>query len=58
MEILGKTIKNLSQDSQSPGQDFNPEPSKYEAGVLTNPPRHSDFRPEIGVVCVWYREFS
>jgi len=34
-ERLKKTIKNLSQDSQSTGLDLNPEPPKYEAGVLT-----------------------
>jgi hypothetical protein len=30
-----KTIKNLSQDSRSPGRDLNPGPPEYEAGVLT-----------------------
>jgi hypothetical protein len=27
--------KNLSQDSRSPGQDLNPGPPEYGAGVLT-----------------------
>jgi hypothetical protein len=31
---MRKTKKNLSQDSQSSGEDLNPGPPKYE-GVLT-----------------------
>jgi hypothetical protein len=41
LEGLRKTTKNLSQDSQSLGQDLNPGPPKYNAGVLTTQPRHS-----------------
>jgi hypothetical protein len=33
LEGLTKTIKNLSQDSQSQGQDLNPEPPEYKAGL-------------------------
>jgi hypothetical protein len=33
-------MRNLSQHSRSQGQDLNPWPSKYEAGVLTALPRH------------------
>jgi len=32
---LEKTTKNLSQNSRSPGQDLNPGPFQYEAGVLS-----------------------
>jgi hypothetical protein len=35
MEVLSKTTKILSQDSQSVGRDLNPEPPEYEARVLT-----------------------
>jgi hypothetical protein len=31
----GEGHENISQDSRSPGQDLNPEPPEYEAGVLT-----------------------
>jgi hypothetical protein len=41
LENLRKTMKNLSQDSRSPGQDLDPGPPKYEAGVLTTRPRRS-----------------
>jgi hypothetical protein len=34
---LRKTAKTC-QDSQSPGQDLNPGPPEYEAGVLTTQP--------------------
>jgi hypothetical protein len=34
LEGVRKTTKNLSQDNRSPGQDLNPGPSEYEAGVL------------------------
>jgi hypothetical protein len=34
-------MTNLSQDSQSPGQDFNLGPPGYKAGVLTTRPRCS-----------------
>jgi hypothetical protein len=30
-----KKHKNLSQNSQSPDQEFNLKPPEYEAGVLT-----------------------
>lgn len=33
-----KSHENLSQDSQCLGQDLNPGPRKYEAGVLTTLP--------------------
>jgi hypothetical protein len=35
VEGLRKTMKNLSQDSRSPGRDLNPGHPEYEAGVLT-----------------------
>jgi hypothetical protein len=35
LEVLRKTVKNLSQDSRSPGWDINSGPPDYEAGVLT-----------------------
>jgi hypothetical protein len=35
LEGLRKIIRNLSQDSCSPGQDLKPGPPEYEAGVLT-----------------------
>jgi hypothetical protein len=35
LEGLRKAIIKISQDSQSPGQDLNSGPLKYEAGVLT-----------------------
>jgi hypothetical protein len=40
-EELWKTTTNLSQNSLSPGRDFNPGPPEYEAGVLTTRPRRS-----------------
>jgi hypothetical protein len=33
--------ETISQDSQSPGRDLNPEAPEYEAGVLTTRPRRS-----------------
>jgi hypothetical protein len=41
LEGLRKTMKNLSQDSRSPGRDLNPGPLEYEAGVVTTRPRRS-----------------
>jgi hypothetical protein len=35
LEGLSKSMKNLCQDSWSPGLDLNPGPPEYEAGVLT-----------------------
>jgi hypothetical protein len=35
LEGLRKTVKNLSQDSQSPGYNLNPALPVYEAGGLT-----------------------
>jgi hypothetical protein len=35
LEGLRKTTKCLGQDSWSLGQDLNPEPPEYEAGMLT-----------------------
>jgi hypothetical protein len=35
LEELRKATQNFSQDSKSLGQDLNPRPSEYEAGVLT-----------------------
>jgi hypothetical protein len=32
-------MKNLSKDSWPPGQDLNPGPPEYEAGVLTIRPQ-------------------
>jgi hypothetical protein len=34
-------MKNLSQESGSPGRDLNTGPPKYETSVLTTRPRHS-----------------
>jgi hypothetical protein len=34
-------VKNLSQGSQSLGQDLDPGPPEYKAGVLTTLPRRS-----------------
>jgi hypothetical protein len=31
LEVLRKTTKTLSEDSQSPGKDLNPRPPEYEA---------------------------
>jgi hypothetical protein len=39
-EGLGIIMKNFSQDSQSPTQDLNPGPPKYEEGVLTTQLQH------------------
>jgi hypothetical protein len=39
MEGLRKTTNNHSQQSRSPGRDFNSDPHEYEAGVLTTRPR-------------------
>jgi hypothetical protein len=41
LDRLRKITKNLSQDSRSLGQDLNPGPPKYEAGVLTTRSRLS-----------------
>jgi hypothetical protein len=38
MDILRKTTKNLSQDSQSPDRDLNLRPLEYEAGVTATWP--------------------
>jgi hypothetical protein len=38
LEVLSKTIKNISQDSQTLDQYLNLGPPKYEAGVLTTWP--------------------
>jgi hypothetical protein len=35
LEGLRKTTRHLSQDSRPPSLDFNSEPPKYEARVLT-----------------------
>jgi hypothetical protein len=35
LEGLRNTVNSLSQDSQSLGQDLNPVPPEFEAGVLT-----------------------
>jgi hypothetical protein len=34
-------MKNLSQDSRSPGRGLKPRPLEYEAGVLATLPRRS-----------------
>jgi hypothetical protein len=36
-----KNPENLSQDSQFPRQDLNPEPPEYEVGVLITQIQHS-----------------
>jgi hypothetical protein len=36
LEGLRKITENPSQDSRSPGRDFNPRPSEYEAGMETS----------------------
>jgi hypothetical protein len=38
---LRRTTKGLGQDSRSAGQDLNPGPPEYEAGVLVTQPRRS-----------------
>jgi hypothetical protein len=38
LEGLSKTTKNLSQDSRSPGRDWNAGPSEYESGILSTQP--------------------
>jgi hypothetical protein len=38
-ERLSKTTRNLRQDSQSPGRDFNPGPPENETRILTTRPR-------------------
>jgi hypothetical protein len=40
LEGLRKTMKTLSQVSQSPGWDLNPGPPELEVGVLTIGPQH------------------
>jgi hypothetical protein len=35
LEGLRTIMKNIRQDSRSPGQDLNPGLPEYEAGVLT-----------------------
>jgi hypothetical protein len=35
MQELSKTKTTLRLDKQSPNLELNPEPAKYEAGVLT-----------------------
>jgi hypothetical protein len=40
---LRRTTKNFSQDNRSPGQDLNPGPPEYEAGVYTTRPRRSAY---------------
>jgi hypothetical protein len=51
LEGLRKTTKVLSQDSQSPGQDFNMGPRKYEAGVLITQSRRSVFiNGKVGII--------
>jgi hypothetical protein len=42
LEGLRKTMKNLSQDIQSPGRDMNSVPPEYGAGMLTTLPRRSE----------------
>jgi hypothetical protein len=37
---LWKTIKNLGQNSRSPGRDLNLGSPEYEAGVLITQSRH------------------
>jgi hypothetical protein len=41
LEGLWKTMKNLNQDSQSPGRDLIPRSPECKAGVLTNQRRIS-----------------
>jgi hypothetical protein len=48
LEGLEKTAKDLSQDSRSPRRDLNPEPSEYEAEVLTTRPRRLVSRLSVG----------
>jgi hypothetical protein len=36
LQGLRKTTKNLSQDSQSPGQELDPKAPEYEARQLTS----------------------
>jgi hypothetical protein len=39
--VTEKNLEKLSQDSRSPGRDFNLEPPEYEAGVLITRPRRA-----------------
>jgi hypothetical protein len=55
-----KTMKNLGQDSRSLGWNFNPGPSKYKAGMLTNQSWHlvtdlywTRYTSWFSVSCVW-----
>jgi hypothetical protein len=41
LDRLSKTTKILSQDSRSPGRDFNPGPPEYKVGALTTRSRLS-----------------
>jgi hypothetical protein len=41
LDVLRKTTRNLSQDSQSSGRYFNPQAPTYKTGVLTTQPRRS-----------------
>jgi hypothetical protein len=41
VEGLSNIANNFSQDSRSPGRDFNTGPPEYEAGVLPSRPRRS-----------------
>jgi hypothetical protein len=43
LEGLNKTTNILSQDGQSRGRDFNPEPAEYEVVVSTSRPLCSVF---------------
>jgi hypothetical protein len=57
LEGLSKTMRNLSQDRQSPGRDLYPGLHEYEARVLTTWPRHSVFTwrtiIKLSTVQVW-----
>jgi hypothetical protein len=53
VEGLKKAMTSLSQDSRSPGRDWNSEPPEYEAGVLTTQPRRSVSQKPT---CVYFGE--
>jgi hypothetical protein len=38
LEGFRKTMENLSQDSEFPGQELNTGPPQYEVGMLTTQP--------------------
>jgi hypothetical protein len=50
---MGKSIKNLNQDSQLLSQDLNLGPPKYEAGMLIILMQHLAYT-DLGVITLPY----